>query len=448
MTKTRFSTRLILNSVFNIQKTLTMKTMSAIAFIVLLTLSVQPAISQIPAPVQSQPVALTGGTIHTMAGDVIENGTILFEKGKITAVGTDVTIPSGAVRENVTGKHIYPGLIDSWSQMGLYEIGAVSMTVDINEQGPINPNVRAERAFNAESRHIGVARSAGVLTAVSSPGGGLISGQSAAMMLEGWSWEEMTLKPGVGLIVNWPNPRSTNYQDQLRQLRSTFADAKAYHKAKQAMVNGNGPRIDFDSRWESMIPVISQERPVVVNAGEVRQIQDAITWSTEEEVRLIILGGNDAHLVSEHLKSRNIPVILTSVLSSPFRSWQAYDAAYSLPAKLHEAGVRFSIAGGASAPNANRLPHEAGAAIAYGLPSDAALEAVTSAAAEILGLDDHIGSLETGKDATLIITDGNPIEYATQIEQVYIQGRKSDMMDNHKQLYEKFREKVDQRQAE
>ncbi|WP_158278660.1 amidohydrolase family protein [Rhodohalobacter mucosus] len=425
-----------------------MKTMSAIAFIVLLTLSVQPAISQIPAPVQSQPVALTGGTIHTMAGDVIENGTILFEKGKITAVGTDVTIPSGAVRENVTGKHIYPGLIDSWSQMGLYEIGAVSMTVDINEQGPINPNVRAERAFNAESRHIGVARSAGVLTAVSSPGGGLISGQSAAMMLEGWSWEEMTLKPGVGLIVNWPNPRSTNYQDQLRQLRSTFADAKAYHKAKQAMVNGNGPRIDFDSRWESMIPVISQERPVVVNAGEVRQIQDAITWSTEEEVRLIILGGNDAHLVSEHLKSRNIPVILTSVLSSPFRSWQAYDAAYSLPAKLHEAGVRFSIAGGASAPNANRLPHEAGAAIAYGLPSDAALEAVTSAAAEILGLDDHIGSLETGKDATLIITDGNPIEYATQIEQVYIQGRKSDMMDNHKQLYEKFREKVDQRQAE
>ena len=332
--------------------------------------------------------------------------------------------------------------------MGLYEIGAVDMTVDVNEQGLINPNVRAERAFNAESRHIGVARSAGVLTAVSSPGGGLISGQSAAMMLEGWSWEEMTLKPGVGLIVNWPNPRGNNYQSQLRQMRSTFADAKAYHRAKQAAENGNGPRIDIDSRWESMIPVLDQERPVVVNAGEVRQIQDAITWSAEEEVRLIILGGNDAHLVSEHLKSRNIPVILTSVLSSPFRNWQAYDAVYSLPAKLHGAGVRFAIAGGSSAPYANRLPHEAGAAIAYGLPADAALKAVTSSAAEILGLDDHIGTLEVGKDATLLITNGNPIEYATAIEQVYIQGRKSDMMDNHKQLYQKYREKVDQRQAE
>lgn len=434
--------------VFNNQKTLIMKAKSAIALFALFILSIQPAMSQIPAPVQSQPIALTGGTIHTMAGDVIENGTILFENGKITALGTSVTIPSGAIRENVSGKHIYPGLIDSWSQMGLYEIGAVDMTVDVNEQGLVNPNVRAERAFNAESRHIGVARSAGVLTAVSSPGGGLISGQSAAMMLEGWSWEEMTLKSGVGLIVNWPNPRSNNYQDQIRSMRNTFADAKAYYKAKQAMESGNGPRIDIDSRWDSMIPVLEQDRPVVVNAGEVRQIQDAITWSAEEEVRLIILGGNDAHLVSEHLKSRDIPVILTSVLSSPFRSWEAYDAVYSLPSRLHDAGVRFAIAGGSSAPYANRLPHEAGAAIAYGLPSDAALQSVTSAAAEILGLDDRIGTLEAGKDATLIITDGNPIEYATQIEQAYIQGRKSDMMDNQKQLYQKYREKLNQRQAE
>lgn len=448
MTNSTIITQKDLKPVFNIQKTLIMKAKAVIALIALFILSMQPAVSQIPAPVQTQPVALTGGTIHTMAGEVIENGTILFENGKITAIGTNISIPSGAVRENVSGKHIYPGLIDSWSQMGLYEIGAVDMTVDVNEQGPVNPNVRAERAFNAESRHIGVARSAGVLTAVSSPGGGLISGQSAAMMLEGWSWEEMTLKSGVGLIVNWPNPAGNNYQNQLRSMRSTFADAKAYHKAKQAMENGNGPRIDVDSRWESMIPVLEQDRPVVVNAGEVRQIQDAITWSAEEEVRLIILGGNDAHLVSEHLKSRDIPVILSSVLSSPSRNWQAYDAVYSLPARLHSAGVRFAISGGSSAPNANRLPHEAGAAIAYGLPSDVALKAVTSAAAEILGLDDHIGTLEVGKDATLLITDGSPIEYATQIEQVYIQGRKSDMMDNHKQLYQKYREKVDQRQAE
>ena len=258
----------------------------------------------------------------------------------------------------------------------------------------------------------------------------------------------MTLKSGVGLIVNWPNPGSDNYQNQIRQLRDTFADAKAYRKAKIAMENGNAPRLEFDSRLDAMIPVIEQDRPVVVDASEVRQIQDAITWAAEEEVRLIILGGDDAHLISEHLNSREIPVILKDVLSSPFRDWQAYDAVYSLPAKLHEADVKFAIAGASSAANANRLPHEAGASIAYGLPADVALAAVTSIPAEILGLDDQIGTLEVGKDATLLITNGNPLEYATQIEQVYIQGRKSDMMDMQKQLYQKYREKIDQRQSE
>jgi imidazolonepropionase-like amidohydrolase len=437
-------------TVYNSQTSLTMKAKAFITTLVLLLISFQPVMSQIttPAPVQSQPIALTGATIHTLSGDVIENGTIVFEDGKITAVGTNVSIPGGTLRENLSGKHIYPGLIDSWSEMGLYEIGAVDMTTDTNEEGPVNPNVRADRAFNPESRHIAVARSAGILTAVSSPDGGLVSGQSSAMMMDGWTWEEMTLKSGVGLIVNWPNAGSNNYQNQIRQLRDTFADAKAYRKAKMAMENGDGPRIDTDSRWEAMIPVLQQERPVVVDASEVRQIQDAITWSAEEDVRLIILGGDDAHLVSEHLNSRNIPVILKDVLSSPFRDWQEYDAVYSLPAKLHESGVKFAIAGASSAANANRLPHEAGAAIAYGLPADAALAAVTSVPAEILGLDDHIGTLEVGKDATLIITDGNPIEYATRVEQVYIQGRKSDMMDMHKQLYQKYREKVDQRQSE
>jgi imidazolonepropionase-like amidohydrolase len=451
MTKSESTLKMDQVTVSNYLMNLIMNMKSAIALFTLLAVTgigIHPSMAQIPAPVQSQPVALTGGTIHTLSGDVIENGTILFEDGRITAIGTNVSIPAGAIRENVNGKHIYPGLIDSWSQMGLYEIGAVDMTTDINEQGPVNPNVRAERAFNPESRHIGVARSAGVLTAVSSPGGGLISGQSAAMMMEGWAWDEMTLRSGVGLMVNWPNPNSNNYQNQLRQLRNTFADARAYDKARSAMENGNGPRHDIDSRWEAMRPVLNGERPVVVNAGNVRQIQDAITWSAEEDVRLIILGGDDAHLVSEHLKSRDIPVIVTSVLTSPGRDWEAYDAAYSLPAKLHNAGVRFAIAGGSSAPYANRLPHEAGAAIAYGLPAEAALESVTASAAQILGLDDHIGTLEVGKDATLLITNGNPIEYATQIEQVYVQGRKSDMMDSHKQLYQKYREKVDQRQTE
>ena len=404
--------------------------------------------AQIPAPKQSEPIALVGGTIHTLAGDVIENGTLLFEEGKITAIGTNVNVPSGARTKDVSGKHIYPGLIDSYNQMGIYEIGAVGMTVDVNEQGSINPNILPERAFHPESRHIGIARSAGVLTSVTSPGGGIISGQSSAMKMDGWAWDEMTLKSGTGLIVNWPNPGSDNYEDNLRRVKDAFADAKAYRTAREAMNAGEAQRHDLDTRWEAMIPVLNGDVPVVVNASEVRQIQDAITWSEEEGVRLIILGGADSHLVTEHLKTKQIPVIITSVLTSSNRDWESYDARYSLPSKLHEAGVQFAIAGGSSAPYAHRLPYEAGAAAAFGLDADIALRALTTYPATILGLDDRIGTLEVGKDATLLITTGNPIEYSTQIEQVYVEGRESDMMDMHRQLYQKYREKVDQRNAE
>lgn len=407
------------------------------------------ALAQTPAPVQSAPVALTGGTIHTMAGETIEGGTILFEDGVITAIGTNVQIPSGAEVEDVSGKHIYPGLIDAWSNMGIFEIGAVDMTVDVNEQGPVNPNVMVERAFNPESRHIGIARSAGILTSVTTPGGGIVSGQSAAMKMDGWAWDEMTLKSGVGMVINWPGSGNQNrYAEQIRELRSVFADARAYMKAREAMQNGDAQHHDFDSRWEAMIPVFEGDRPVVVNANQVRQIQDAITWAEEEEVRIIILGGVDAHLIADHLVEKDVPVILTTVLTSPFRNWEAYDHIYSLPARLHEAGVTFAIAGGNGAANANRLPYEAGAAVAYGLPVDVALRSVMTTPAEILGLNDRIGTLEAGKDATLMITTGNPIEYSTQVEQVYVQGRKSDMMDMHRQFYEKYREKVDQRSAQ
>ena len=414
------------------------------SLIALLTLSIvllfpftADAQFQTPAPKQDKPVALTGGTIHTISGGVIENSTILFEDGVITAIGTDVTLPEGTYQKDVTGKHVYPGLIDGWSQMGIYEIGAVGMTTDINEQGVVNPNVRVERAFNPESRWIGVARSAGVLTSVTTPGGGLISGQSAAIMMDGWAWDEMTLKAGTGLIVNWPNPNNSDqYTERLRMLRDTFADARAYKTARAAMEDGNASHHDFDSRWNAMIPVLDGDTPVVVNAHEVRQIQDAITWAEEEELKLIILGGRDSHLVTEHLKTNNIPVIITDVLTSPNRDWEAYDSRYELPAKLYNAGVDFAIAGASSAANANRLPLEAGAAAAFGLPVDEAVKALTLYPAQILGLSDRIGALETGMDATLMITNGNPIEYATQVEQVYIRGRKSDMMDSHKQFYE------------
>jgi imidazolonepropionase-like amidohydrolase len=416
----------------------------------LMTALCPPATSaQTPAPRQSQPIALTGGTIHTLAGDVIENGTILFDKGVIVAVGSDVALPEGTLTEDISGHHVYPGLIEGWSTIGIFEIGAVNMTVDINEQGPINPNVMVERAFHPASRHIGVARSAGILTAVTSPGGGIISGQSAAMALDGWAWDEMTLRSGVGLNVNWPNPNNARtYPTQMEQLREAFADARAYMTARQAAANGQASRHNFDSRWEAMIPVLSGERPVVVSANDVRQIQDAITWAAEEQVRLIILGGRDAHLVANHLRESGTPVLISTVQSSPSRWWEPYYAWYELPRQLHEAGVSFAIVGSSSAANANRLPFEAGTAAAFGLPLDEALKSLTVYPAQILGLDDRLGTLEAGKDASLIITTGNPIEYSTQVIQAYVRGRKSDMNDAHKELYETYSEKVRQYQAQ
>jgi imidazolonepropionase-like amidohydrolase len=397
---------------------------------------------QIPAPAQSQPIALTGGTIHTITQGVVENGTILFEGGVITAIGEGVAIPADARRVDISGRHVYPGLVDAYSQMGLFEIGGFDVTIDLNELGPINPNVRAEVAFNPESRHIGVARSNGVLVTVSSPSGGLLAGQAAAMMLDGFTWEQMVLRPGAGLIVHWPSPvNETRYAREIRDIRDAFAEARAYRTAHRAAGTGPDGRHRSDPRWAAMIPVLDGETPVIVDANELRQIQDAVTWAREEGVRIVLRGGRDAWHVADHLAALQVPVLVSSVLNSPSRAWEPYDAAYGLPARLHRAGVPFAITGGASAAYANRLPYEAGAAVAFGLPAEEALKAVTIYPAEFLGFADRVGSLEVGKDATLLITDGDPLEYATNIEGIYIEGREIDLGDAHRQFFEKYHQR-------
>jgi hypothetical protein len=244
--------------------------------LILAYLQPQPLQSQVPAAPQSEPVALTGATIHTITNGVIENGTILFEEGIISALGSEVDIPADAVVFDVSGKHIYPGLIDAYSEMGIYEIGMVEMTLDINEQGPVNPNIRPEVAFNPESRHIGIARSAGVLATVTTPGGGLISGMSTAMMLDGWTWETMVVKSGTGLVINWPSPQNEdNYSESLQMLRDYFDDARAYFVAHRAAEEEISRELTMTSAFNSMIPVLDGEIPAVVNANDLRQIQDA-----------------------------------------------------------------------------------------------------------------------------------------------------------------------------
>ncbi len=409
-------------------------------------------------PPQSEPIALTGATIHTVTAGVIENGTILFENGVITAVGADIEVPDGARVVDVSGKHIYPGLIDAYSTVGISEIGAVDVSSDVNELGDFNPNVRAAVAVNAESRHIGTTRTAGVLVTLTTPGGGLISGMSSAMNLEGWSWEEMSLESAAALNVNWPNPNPRRfrgfrgfgpqgpqedpptYEERVQELKDFFAEARAYRDAAAA-----GEELRSDSRYAAMIPALDGDIPVVVSADGAAQINDAITWAEEEGVRIVIRGGGDAIHVADRLAANDIPVILTSTMAAPGRAYEGYDGAYTMPARLHEAGVRFAISGGSGALYSNRLPWEAGVAVAFGLPKEEALKAVTINAAEFMGIADRVGSLEPGKQATLLITTGTPLDMTSEIEQAYIQGRELDMMDIQKWFFDKYMTKVMQR---
>ncbi len=409
---------------------------------------------------QSQPVVLRGATIHTVTQGVIENGTIVMEAGKITAIGgADIATPRAAKVVDVTGKHIYPGLIDAYSTVGITEIGSVDVSNDITELGDFNPNVRAEVAVNAESRHIGTTRSAGVLVAFSTPGGGVISGLSSAMSLEGWTWEEMSMKGAAALNVNWPNPNARprtfggggpfgrggpqvppkSYDEQVQAIKGFFAEARAYSDAVAA-----GQSVRSDSRYAAMIPALKGEIPVIVAADGVSQINDAITWGKAEGLRLVIRGGQNAIHVAERLKAENVPVILTSTMAAPEKDYEGYDDRYRAAARLHAAGVKFAIAGGAGGLYSYRLPWEAGVAVAFGLPEEEALKSVTINAAEFMGIADKVGSLEVGKEATLLITTGTPLDMTSDIEQSYIQGREIDMNDIQKHFFKKYMEKIKQ----
>jgi imidazolonepropionase-like amidohydrolase len=411
-------------------------------------------------PPQSEPVVLKGATIHTVTKGVIQNGTIVMEAGKITAIGgAEIATPRGAKVVDVSGKHIYPGLIDAYSTVGITEIGAVDVSNDINELGDFNPNVRAEVAVNAESRHIGTTRSAGVLVAFSTPDGGVISGLSSAMSLEGWTWEEMSMKGAAALNVNWPDPHARprrfggggpggqganqpppkTYAEQVQAIKDFFAEARAYGDAVAA-----GQSVRTDTRFAAMLPALKGEIPVIVAADGISQINDAITWGKAEGVRLVIRGGRDAIHVAERLKAENVPVILTSTMAAPDRNYEGYDGAYASPAKLHKAGVRFAIAGGSGGLYSYRLPWEAGVAVAFGLPEEEALKAVTINAAEFMGIAEKVGSLEVGKEATLLITTGTPLDMTSDIQQSYIQGREIDMNDIQKHFFKKYMEKVKQ----
>ncbi len=419
------------------------------------------ASDQVPAAPQNHPIALVGGIIHTVSGGVIDHGTILFEKGRIVGIGVQVALPDGTERIDVSGLHIYPGLIDANTTIGLTEISAVRATRDFAEVGQIKSNVRVEVGWNPDSEILPVTRANGITVAQSVPLGGLISGRSGLMMLDGWTWEAMTLKAPDGLHLWWPRMRvvespfgrqKPKEQEKARdeaiaKIRDFFAEAKAYFKAKTAEKKPGIPKHESDLRLEAMIPVLKKKIPVYVHADDILQIEAAVDWARETGVRMVLVGGYDAPRVSNLLKNNNIPVIVGGIYRLPIRRWEDYETPFTVPLKLYKAGVKFCIGssgGPFNAAHERNLPYNAGAAAAYGLPKTEALRAVTLYPAQIMGAADRVGSLEKGKDATLIVTTGDPLEISTQIKMEFIQGRKVDLSSRHTQLYEKYRKKYQQ----
>lgn len=403
-----------------------------------------PASDEIPGAPQRKPIALVNATIHPVAGPPIEGGTIVFANGQITGVGRKIKPPKRAEIIDLEGLNIYPGLIEAHSQIGLKEISAVRATVDTSETGSINPNVKANISFNPDSEVIPVTRANGVLIAVSAPGRARISGMAAVMQLDGWTYEDMTLKADAAMFVNWPSPSASGNSSGLKQLRQVFDDARAYRAARA--VNAELPTQLFDIRLDAIIPVLERKIPVMARANSVQAIQAAVSFAVEQDVRLIIFGGHDAELCADLLKQYNVPVIVDSIHRRPARRHESYDTAYTLPQRLKQAGIRFCISGSDRAEtwNARNLPYQAATAVAHGLSHDDALKSVTLYAARILGIDDRVGSLEVGKDATLIVTNGDPLETDTHVTMAFVQGRKVQLTSRHTRLYEKYSEKYRQ----
>jgi imidazolonepropionase-like amidohydrolase len=402
--------------------------------------------------------AIRNAKIVTVSGATIDRGTVVIQNGKITAVGASVSIPAGAKVIDATGLSVYPGMIDSGTTLGLEEIGSVAGGQDTSEISDNNANVHVNVAIHAESTHIPVARVNGITTALTAPQGGTIAGQSALINLDGWTGKEMTLKTPVAMHINWPGagggrgggfggfgqqrsiPELRRQQDrQIEELKKTLLDARAYADAKDARAkDASLPKLDMDLKKDALIPVVRGQMPIVVDVDTERDIKRAVEFAKELNLKLIIAGGLEAYKVADLLKASNVPVIVGPVLRFPRNEDDPYDAPFANAGLLAKAGVKIAFQSADSAYVRN-LPYHAGMAAAFGLPKEEALKAVTIYPAEIWGVADKVGSIEQGKIANLIVTDGDPLEILTQIKYLFINGHQVPLTSKHTELYEKYK---------
>jgi imidazolonepropionase-like amidohydrolase len=407
---------------------------------------------------QDAPLAIRDARVVTVAGPVIEKGTVVVHKGRIVAAGPDVAVPAGATIVEGAGKTLYPGLVDALTTIGLAEISAVPATLDTTELGDVNPHARAWIALHPDSELVPVPRANGVTTVLSAPLGGLVSGQSALVRLAGTTPASMVVKAPAALHVVYPSGRpavdpSRPFEPQepktlaerlkdrekaqkqaLERLANLLAEAKAY---AAGATDATRPPQETSMALEALAPFARGEAPVVVRVDDEDEIKSAVRFASDNGLKLIVAGGLEAWRCATLLKEKDVAV-LVKVLRLPSRESDPYDAPYANAAVLHRAGVRFAIV--SDDPEMSRnLPYEAAMAAAYGLPADVALRAITLSPAEIFGASELVGSIATGREANLVLASGDILDTRTQVTHVFVGGVAQSLETRHTRLYDRYK---------
>ena len=403
-----------------------------------------------PAKKQEKPVFISNGMVHVGNGTVLNNASVEINDGKIVNVGNGIAPSANAIIIEAKGKHVYPGLILSNSNLGLVEVNSVRASADAVEIGEFNSNIKSLVAYNTDSKVINTLKTNGVVLANVVPQGGIISGLSSVVQLDAWNWEDAAYAKDNGIhlnmpsLFNRPNPYAAfmgnaapagdpvkRGLEELEKIKSFFKEAKAY------LAQSNHEQTNL--KFESIRGLFEKKQKLYVHCDVVREIIAAIDFKKEFDFDVVLVGASESFQVAELLKSNNIPVILNQMHALPTLADDGVDLPYALPGLLQKAGVLFAINDEDGQHRGKNLPFNAGTAVAYGLTKEQALSSITLSAAKILGIDDKAGSIEKGKDGNIVISEGDILDMkSSKIGLVMIQGRIVSLDDKHKQLYERY----------
>jgi imidazolonepropionase-like amidohydrolase len=408
-----------------------------------------------PAPKQSESILIFGATAHLGTGEAIENSAIGFVDGKITFVGTADKADKSAFTKviNAEGKDVYPGFIAPNNQLGLVEIDAVRATRDDREVGFLNPNIRSIIAYNTDSKVTPTIRSNGVLISQVTPRGGRISGQSSVVQLDAWNWEDAAVKTDEGIWMSWPRyytwtgwwaepgeiKMNKDYKEQVQQIKDYFTEAKAYANAKPSTEKN----LKFEAMKGLFLPKSIKSKTLYVDVDFAKAMMEVVNFAKAEGVKVVLVGANDAWMITDFLKKNDISLIISQTHRLPSREDEDIDMPFKMPKLLSDAGITFALSINDMWQQRN-LPFQAGHAVGYGLDYEKAVQAITLNPAKMMGVDKMVGSLEIGKSATLFISFGDALDMRTCIiEQAFIDGRNIDLNNKHKALYEKYKAKYE-----